>query len=52
MWLDIPLNHLLCLPLVQADVQRRKQTNQTVWLVVVALTGAFGLCVYLWRRKD
>jgi hypothetical protein len=52
MWLDIPLNHLLCLPLVQADMQRRKQTNQTVWLVVVALTGAFGLCVYLWRRKD
>lgn len=52
MWLDIPLNHLLCLPLVQADMQRRKQTNQTMWLVVVALTGAFGLCAYLWRRKD
>lgn len=50
MWLDIVLNHLVALPLVQADMQRRGVTEQTPWLLAVLLTGPLGLCAYMAAR--
>jgi hypothetical protein len=47
MWLDIILNHVLCLPLAQARMKERAVTNQGVWLTLIATTGPIGLCVYL-----
>jgi hypothetical protein len=50
MWLDIGLNHIVALPLVQADMRRRSMTNQTPWLIAILLTGPIALCAYMARR--
>ena len=50
MWLDIVLNHIVALPLAQADIERRGILNQTPWLIAILLTGPFALCVYLATR--
>ena len=50
MWLDIMLNHIMALPLAQADMRRRGVTNQTPWLLSILITGPLGLCAYMARR--
>lgn len=50
MWLDIALNHLVALPLVQADMQRRGASAQAPWLMAILLTGPLGLCAYMATR--
>ena len=50
MALDIPLNHIVALPLLQADMQRRGVTQQTIWLIAALLTGPIGLGIYLATR--
>ncbi len=50
MWLDIALNHIVALPLAQADMQRRGATNQTPWLIAILLTGPIALCIYMATR--
>ncbi len=52
MWLDIVLNHLVALPLAQADMQRRRvaQISQRLWLIAIALTGPLALCAYMASR--
>jgi len=52
MWLDIVLNHLVALPLAQADMQRRslRPPAQTWWLVAIALSGPLALCAYMALR--
>ena len=50
MVLDIALNHLIALPLLQADMRRRNATNQTLWLAATLLTGPIGLCLYMAQR--
>ena len=52
MWLDIALNHVVALPLAQADMQRRNVVNQTPWLIAILLTGPFALCAYLATRPS
>lgn len=52
MWLDIVLNHIVALPLAQADMQRRGVAahRQTPWLIAILLTGPLGLCAYMAMR--
>jgi hypothetical protein len=50
MWLDVVLNHIVALPLAQADMQRRGVANQTPWLIGIALTGPVALCLYMATR--
>jgi len=52
MWLDIALNHVVALPLAQADMQRRglESQRQTPWLIAILLTGPLGLCAYMATR--
>jgi hypothetical protein len=50
MWLDIALNHIMALPLAQADMRRRGVAQQTPWLIAILLTGPLGLCAYMARR--
>ncbi|MCS7324753.1 MAG: hypothetical protein RMJ86_00820 [Anaerolineae bacterium] len=50
MWLDIALNHVVALPLAQADMQRRHVQGQGAWLLAILLTGALGLCLYMATR--
>ncbi len=50
MWLDIVLNHVVALPLAQADMQRRGVTQQTAWLIAILLTGPIALCTYMASR--
>ena len=50
MVLDIPLNHIVALPLLQADMQRRGVTRQTTWLIATLLTGPIGMGIYMALR--
>ena len=50
MALDIALNHLIALPLLQADMRRRNAAHQTSWLVATLVTGPIGLCLYMAQR--
>jgi VanZ family protein len=50
MALDIPLNHVVALPLLQADMQRRGVAQQTKWLIGALLTGPIGLGIYMATR--
>jgi uncharacterized membrane-anchored protein len=50
MWLDIPLNHIVALPLLQADMQRRGMQQQTLWLIATLLTGPISLGIYMAMR--
>jgi VanZ family protein len=50
MALDIPLNHVVALPLLQADMRRRNASRQTFWLVTTLLTGPIGLGIYMAAR--
>lgn len=52
MWLDIALNHLLALPLAQADMQRRGVAKQAPWLIAIGLTGPLALCAYMAVRPN
>jgi len=52
MWLDIALNHMVALPLAQADMQRRNVNAQTLWLLAVAVSGPLGLCAYMAARPE
>jgi hypothetical protein len=52
MWLDIVLNHIVVLPLAQADMRRRGVTNQTAWLIAILIAGPLGLCAYMARRPQ
>ncbi|MFN3705380.1 MAG: hypothetical protein ACK4WM_05245 [Thermoflexales bacterium] len=49
MWMDIALNHLVALPLAQADMQRRGVASgaQRPWLIAIALSGPLALCAYM-----
>jgi VanZ family protein len=51
MWLDIPLNHLVALPLLQADMRRRGVQQQKLWLVATLLSGPIGLGIYMAIRQ-
>ncbi|NJM42349.1 MAG: hypothetical protein HC853_17230 [Anaerolineae bacterium] len=51
MGLDIPLNQLVALPLLQADMQRRGMQQQTLWLAATLLSGPVGLGVYMAIRQ-
>ena len=48
--LDIVLNHVLVLPLLQADLRRRNIRHATLWLAATLLTGPLGLCLYMLQR--
>ena len=50
MALDIPLNHVVALPLLQADMRRRNESAQTKWLIATLLTGPIGLGIYMATR--
>jgi hypothetical protein len=50
MWLDIALNHVMALPLVMADMERRGNSNRAPWLIAIALTGPLALCIYMATR--
>jgi len=52
MVLDIALNHLIALPLLQADMRRRNAAHQTLWLAATLLTGPIGLCLYMAQRPS
>lgn len=52
MWLDIALNHVVALPLLQADMQRRSVNGQAWWLLAVAVSGPLGLCAYMAARPE
>ncbi|MCS6774413.1 MAG: hypothetical protein RMM31_06145 [Anaerolineae bacterium] len=47
MWLDIALNHVIALPLAQADMRRRGVAQQAPWLAAILLTGPLALCAYM-----
>jgi VanZ family protein len=51
MWLDIPLNHIVVLPLLQADMQRRGVMQQNKWLIATLLAGPIALGTYLAVRQ-
>lgn len=53
MWLDIVLNHILTLPLVHSDMERRGMPTRWPWLLLfIALTGPIGLGLYMARRPE
>jgi VanZ family protein len=51
MWLDFPLNQIVVLPLLQADMQRRGMKQQRKWLVAIWLTGPIALGIYMAMRQ-
>jgi VanZ family protein len=52
MAVDIPLNHVMALPLLQADMRRRNESAQTKWLIATLLTGPIGLGIYMAMRSQ